>query len=184
LNREAVERLLAAEYQGLLALLRRKTRDPQVAADILNDALVTTLANFDAGRIGDPTHICGYVFQVAMNLLRNHRRKFSERGSAHVEATDDSLVSAATLDHVEENWAQKVRLIIDELPTPRDRALVKRFYLNEEEKDSLCSELELSPLQFDKILFRARKRMQSLLESYKLRKGDFFGVLLVGLGVA
>jgi RNA polymerase sigma-70 factor (ECF subfamily) len=184
LDRKAIERLLATEYQGLLVLLRRKAQDPQLAADMLNDALVTTLANFDSGRIADPSHIGGYVFQVALNLLRNHRRKFEERAGKRVEIDDDTLGDEAQVSAVEESWAQRVRRILEELPSSRDRLLLKRFYLDEHEKEAICGDLSLSPLQFDKIIFRAKRRMQTLLESRGLRKNDFFTFLFTGLGLA
>lgn len=183
MDRSVVEHLMATEYQGLQMLLRRKARDPQLAADLLNEALATTLANFDAGRISDPSHIGGYVFQVALNLLRNHRRKFEERPGLRVEADEDTL-GAESSDGVEEAWAQKVRVIVEELPSARDRTLVKRFFLDEEEKESICSELKLSALQFDKIIFRAKRRMASLFESRGLRKSDFFTFLVAGLALA
>lgn len=184
LDRNAVERRMATEYQGLQMLLRRKARDPQLAADLLNEALATTLANFDAGRISDPSHIGGYVFQVALNLLRNHRRKFEERPGLRVEANEETLGSESWTGAVEEGWAQKVRVIVEELPSSRDRTLVKRFFLDEEEKESICSELKLSPLQFDKIIFRTKRRLASLFEARGLRKSDFFTFLLAGLALA
>ena len=184
MNREAVERLIATEYQGLLALLRRTAQDPQLAADLLNDALVTTLGKFDSGRVEDPSHIGGYVFQVAMNLLRNHKRKFSERTGKRVEVDENLPASDTSTDGVEEIWAQRVRRMLTELPSARDRELLKRFYLDEEEKESICSSMKLAPLMFDKVIFRAKKRMLSLLESQGLRKSDFFSFLLVGFAAA
>jgi RNA polymerase sigma-70 factor, ECF subfamily len=184
LDRDAVGRQLANEYQGLLALLCRKAQDPQLAADLLNDALVTTLAKFDSGRIADPSHVGGYVFQVALNLLRNHRRKFEERPGMRVEIDDDLLGDKSQVAAVEESWAQRVRKILEDLPSARDRLLLKRFYLDEQEKESICGELSLSPLQFDKMIFRAKRRMQSLLESRGLRKSDFFSFLAAGLALA
>ena len=70
---------MTTQYSGLVALLRRKLRDDQLAEDALNQALVTALEHLQAGRISDPSLIAGYVFQVAMNQLRNHRRKMDER---------------------------------------------------------------------------------------------------------
>src|SRR5215831_515066 len=101
MNRESVERLLVTEYPGLLALLRRKARDPQLAADLLNESLVVTLNNFDSGRISDPSHIGGYVFQVAMNLLRNHRRNFAENIHKRAELSDAALATVAVPEDTE-----------------------------------------------------------------------------------
>jgi RNA polymerase sigma-70 factor (ECF subfamily) len=74
-----------------------------------------------------------------------------------------------------------VRELIAELPTERDRLIVKRFYLDEEDKGVICDELGLSPLHFDKVIFRARQRMKDKLEIRGFKKSDFFILLLVGL---
>ena len=63
------------------------------------------------------------------------------------------------------------------MPTQRDREVVKRFYLDEEDKDAICRDLGLSALHFDKVIFRARQRMRSLLEARGFRRNDFFSVL-------
>jgi RNA polymerase sigma-70 factor, ECF subfamily len=183
-NRESVERLLVTEYPGLLVVLRRKARDPHLAADLLNDALVVALNNFDSGRIADPSHIGGYVFQVAMNLLRNHRRSFAENVGKRAEINDETLARVAVPDAVESDWSQRVRKLLEELPSPRDRSLLKRFYLDEEDKGSICSQLQISPLQFDKIIFRAKKRLLDAFQSSGLRKVDFLSFLFGGMLLA
>ncbi len=180
-NRESVERLLVTEYPGLLTLLRRKAGDPQLAADLLNDALVVTLDNFDSGRIADPSHIGGYVFQVAMNLLRNHRRGYADNAAKRAEVNDQTMAALTVPEDAESDWAKRVRKMVEFLPSTRDRALIKRFYLDEEDKSAICNEFSMSPLQFDKIIFRARKRLLELFESSGLRKGDFLSFLLGGM---
>ncbi len=179
MTREQVDQLLNSEYQGLLRLLRRKARDPQLAADLLNDAVVVTLKHLQSGRLSDPARLAGYVFEVAMNLLRNHWRKHSERSDKRADV--DGLADAAEAEPVENEWGKRVRQLLLELPVERDRQLLKRFYLDEEDKEVICRELGVAPLHFDKIIFRAKRRMQSLLESQGLRKQDFFSVLLCGL---
>ena len=64
--------------------------------------------------------------------------------------------------------------VVESLPTPRDREIVRRFYLDEEEKEAICRDLGLSPLHFDKVIFRARQRMRKLLEERGFKKTDFF----------
>ena len=178
MNRESVKQLLSTEYAGLLSLLRRKARDPQIAADLLSDALVVTLNKFDSGQIADPSHIGGYVFQVALNLLRNYRRSFAENPYKRAELNEETLADVPGSESTEQEWGERVRALIQELPSSRDRQLLKRFYLDEEEKETICKELGISPLMFDKIIFRARKRARVLFESKGLRKGDFLCLML------
>ena len=156
----------------------KSTRNEAVAADLLNDAIATALEHLQADRIAQPEQIAGYVYQVAMNLLRNHRRKMDERSDNRVDSEAlDSIAGESTDSVALATIAQHVRQLIVELPTDRDRLIVRRFYLDEEEKDVICRELQLAPLHFDKVIFRARQRMKALLEKRGLKRHDFFLML-------
>ena len=176
-ERGRLDILISANYPGLRSLIMRTVRDRALANDLLNEAVAIACEHFRSGRIAQRERIAGYVYQVALNLLRNYRRKLSERDDRRAgEQALDLLASADNSDkeRLEAQIAARVRDLVEGLPTPRDREIVKRFYLDEDEKDVICHDLGLSPLHFDKVIFRARQRMKSLLEARGLRKRDFF----------
>ncbi len=86
LSQAAVGALIEQNYVGLRLLVARRCRDPNVAADLLNEAVVTTWTKWQAGKIERPEQIAGYVLQVAMNLLRIHRRAIVERLEKRADA--------------------------------------------------------------------------------------------------
>jgi len=180
MDRARIESLIAANYSGLRLLLRRRAGDADVAADLLNTAVSKAWENWQAGRLSHPEQIAGYVYQVALNLLRNHRRSTFERPEKR--ASPDALNSIASTD-TEDAWttarlAREVRRIVESMPIERDRLIVKRFYLDEEEKQSICRDMALDPLLFDKIVFRARDRLRNLLKLRGFRRSDFFMLCL------
>ena len=181
MDQDSVLALITSHYPGLVSLLQRRLRDEQLARDALNQAIVTSLENLRAGRIADRGQIAGYVFQVAMNHLRNHRRKMDERIDRRVDPeTLDNLPAESDDSSADKNkLALEVRKALAALPTARDREIVKRFYLDEEEKEPICRDLGLSSLRFDKVIFRARKRMRKLLEESGFTRTDFLSVLMV-----
>ncbi|MBM0103249.1 RNA polymerase sigma factor [Steroidobacter sp. S1-65] len=170
-------------YAGLQSLLRRKIGDPAIAADLLNEAVATAMSHSRDGRVEQPERMAGYVYRVALNLYRNHRREFANRPDLRAGPEDIHRIPDrdGESEPVDLGLLQRVRTLIGELPTPRDREIVKRYYLDEEEKESICQALELSPLHFDRVIFRARQRLRTLLESKGYVKSDFFNVLLVCL---
>ena len=172
---------MESQYAGLLSLLRRKLRDEQLAQDVLNTAIVTCLEHLEAGRVANPRQIGGYVFQVAMNQLRNHRRKMDERMDRRADPDAIEQLAAERSDPSGDSisLASRVRQVLEALPVTRDREIVKRFYLDEEDKERICGELGLSPVHFDRVIFRARQRMRAMLESMGIGKSDIFGFLIV-----
>jgi RNA polymerase sigma-70 factor (ECF subfamily) len=177
LERAAIESLIAQQYTGLRLLILRRTGDAEVAADLLNEAACTTWEKWQAGLIHRPEEIGGYIFQVAMNLLRNHRRSIAERSDrrAASEVLDSLPDSTEATDRwVDKKIALQVRRILQELRTPRDREILTRFYLDDQDKEAICRDLSLDADQFDKVLHRARGRLKELIELHGLRRSDLF----------
>lgn len=180
LSQAAVTALIEQNYVGLRLLVARRCRDPHVAADLLNEAVITTWTKWQAGKIERPEQIAGYVLQVTMNLLRNHRRAIAERPEKRADATklQELAIEGEPGDEtIEREIAVQVKRVIREMSSPRDRTILVRFYLDEEEKETICRDMGLSPLQFDKILHRARGRLRKLLESGGLGRQDLLCVL-------
>ncbi len=182
ITKSAIESLILKNYTGLRLLIMRRIGDPNIAADLLSEAICITWEKWQANEIERPDQIAGYIFRVAVNLLRNHRRSMSERREARADVSQ--LDALATEDQSRDSWieqqmAAQVKRIIKGMSTTRDRIILTRFYLDEEDKDSICRDLALDSLQFDKVLHRARTRLRELLESQGFKQSDIFSVLLV-----
>ncbi len=171
------------DYPGLRALILRRVRDPEIAADILQDAAVTTLEKLRSGEIAHPENLGGYLYRVAINHLRNHRRK--DRSALSSSEQLDELRDAVDdpdWDRVgRPQWAAAARRMLEEMPATRDRELLVRFYLNDEDKDALCRELHLSHEHFNRVIFRARNRFRELLQQHGLGRGDLLTLIALGL---
>lgn len=174
------------DYPGLRALILRRVRDADVAADILQDAAVTTLEKLRNGEIEHPENVGGYLYRVALNHLRNHRRK--DRGA---------VSSAESLDELRDGeddpdwsrvgrpqWASAARRVLEEMPVARDREVLVRFYLDDEDKEMICRELGLSEEHFNRVIFRARNRFRELLERRGMWKADLLALVAISLCVS
>lgn len=178
-DQSELHRLMASEYPGLQMLLVRRLRDPELAGDLLNEAVCVAWEKNRAGQIANPQQIAGYVYQVALNLLRNHRRSVGDRADRRADSrTLDDLTGAPEPETIDPGLVQKVLRIVRDLQPLRDRVLIVRFYLDEDDSETLCAELGMTSAQFTKVLHRARRRLRELLESQGIRGGDLFSVLL------
>lgn len=174
------------DYPGLRALILRRVRDPEAAADILQDAAVTTLEKLRSGEIAQPENVGGYLYRVALNHLRNHRRKdrtaLSSSDGLESLTHPDADPDWDRVGHPE--WAAAARRMLGEMPTPRDRELLVRFYLDDEAKESICGALGLSEEHFNRVIFRARNRFRDLLQRRGFAKADFLAIASIGLALA
>ncbi len=171
---------------GLRAQLLRVVRDPDLASDLLQDAIVTALQKLRAGEINSRQALDGFVYRVALNHYRNHRRK-DKSPLSDASAADDLPHpgrEAHPLEALESRqWARLVKRILQEIGEQRDRDLLVQFYLQEESKEHLCRQFGLTDLHFNRVIGRARNRFRDLLERRGLRKSDFLSIaaiLLVG----
>jgi RNA polymerase sigma-70 factor (ECF subfamily) len=177
-----VGKLIEHEYKGLQRLIQRQTGDIHVAADLLNEAACVAWDKWRKGKIARPAEIGGYIYQVAVYLLRNRRRTVVERPDrrADSEMLDSMATPEQSADEMfDTQTAARVRQIIAGMDSHRDRMVIVRFYLNEEDKEDICRDLGLTTSQFIKILHRARSRLRRLLESQGLKGTDLYlGFLL------
>lgn len=170
-----IAKLITQHYSGLLHLIRSKLKDKELASDLLNEAIAMTLEHSNQGRIGQPGQVAGYVFKVTMNLLRNYRRNMDNRTESHGDAESMESLPFHDADPLESEQIKATALkVIKSLASSRDREIVKRFYLDEEEKQSICEALDLSPIQFTQVISRARQRMKLLFDSQGVKHQDFF----------
>jgi RNA polymerase sigma-70 factor, ECF subfamily len=176
---------------GLRAQLTRVTGSAELAADLLQDALVTVLQKLDSGEIHAASQLDGYVYRVALNHLRNYRRKDRSRSFNLQSVSDPEGGTEPRLptDSVEaDQWMDIARKLLQEVGSVRDRELLVRFYLQEEDKEALCREFGLTELHFNRVVFRARNRFRRLLERRGLQRSDFLPIIailsLIGEGVS
>jgi RNA polymerase sigma-70 factor (ECF subfamily) len=185
---DPVAQLAAAyrDFPGLRALILRRVGDPELAADLLQDATVTTLEKLKAGEIERPELIGGYLYRVALNHLRNHRRKdksiVSSADALDSLSADEGDAHSAHLGRTQ--LADAARRLLGELPMARDREVLIRFYLNDEDRGAICQALNLTDDHFNRVIFRARNRFRDLVEERGFGRADFLSVWIAFLGLA
>ena len=169
----AEEELVQRYSRGLLYLLRRLGAPPELADDLHQETFRIVLERLRRRGLEDPAGLAGFLRGTARNLMTAERRKTARRRTdadeerlEHMPNPSPSQLSSVLLDEE----AGFVRKLISELPTDRDRQLLLRFYVAEEDKESICADLGLDSLHFNRVLFRARQRFKELLERFEKRQ--------------
>jgi RNA polymerase sigma-70 factor (ECF subfamily) len=173
--------MMESNYGVLLRLVRRKLRDRELAADLVNEAMAISLEHLRSGKLLKVDQgIAGYVFKVSMNLLRNYRRNKNNATEVRSDASalDKLAITPERDDSDDLRIKQLTRELLESLNMARDRAIVERFYLDEEDKDSICRDLDVTSAQFNLVISRARQRMRRLLDTRGLLKTDLLCLVL------
>jgi len=140
----------------LWSYLSRLTGDPRTADDLLQETFYRFLRADPA--LADDAHRKNYLFRIATNLANDARRRPRLETADDVERGDerggDQHERAARRLDVSRAMA-KLR--------PRDRAMVWLAYVNGSSHEEIAATLGLKTASIKMLLFRARRRLASLL---------------------
>lgn len=153
----------------LLQVLLARRVTPDVAQDLMQRTFVQAIQKIRSEGLMEPDKLGGYLHRTACNMAAKYWRGELSRPHESVDDRHDLSDEAAPtleerVDH--ELLARCVRELMAKLPTSRDREVLMRFYLHEESKASVCKDLELSGLQFNQVLWRARQRFGAILRQH------------------
>ncbi len=171
-DKMAEEELVGRYSRGLIRFFRRKTNDNDLAEDLHQDAFCIVLERLRADGLENPSHLACFLHDTAKNLVIAHFRKQARRKTGPNSAAIDSFRHDGLQQNdvaMRHEQANMVRTLLIELRSERDRELLQRFYLGEEDKQSICAVLDLTEKHFDRVVYRARARFRELLLSHEKR---------------
>lgn len=153
--------------RAVRVMLKQLLRAQPQAEDLFQETFRLALEKIRSGAVREPAALPRFVTSLARNLAINHFRiETRRRTDADSEAVAE--ISHAAPEQLDRlllaEKAALVRRLIAELPTDRDRQVLYRFYIGEEEKAKICADLELDSLHFNRVLHRARQRYRQLYE--------------------
>jgi RNA polymerase sigma factor (sigma-70 family) len=161
-QREAETLLVEIYGRGLLYVLRRETRDKDLADDLYQETFRIALVRLRKAGLTEPEKLAGFLLGIARRLVKAQKRArgrlLPEPARLESIETSDPTPYDESLRAIE---FDRLKAAIERLSVRRDRELLKR-YLMDEEKDTICTALRLSDRQFDKVLYRARLRLKRL----------------------
>lgn len=168
-DRAAEAELVRRYGRGLKLILERRIKDPELVQDVFQETFQTVLLRLRQESIEQPDRLSAFIHRTALYLAVSHYRKESRRlPTTDVVQLDQILDDSANpyLQLAREQLRCAVMQLLDELEVPRDRELLMRHYLQDQDKSTLCVDFQLSSDQFDKVLSRARLRLKQLLLQY------------------
>jgi RNA polymerase sigma-70 factor (ECF subfamily) len=165
---DAEAELVRRYRRGVMAIIANVGHGRVPVEDLCQDVLARALEKIRARAVRGPERLSGFVAGLARTVVIDHIRK--ERGRSEIEArlpvAPAEQVADAVSQLLQQERAAIVRAVLDELDSPRDREILFRFYLAEDDKDDICRDLGLTAVHFNRVLFRARERYRALYQRW------------------
>jgi RNA polymerase sigma-70 factor (ECF subfamily) len=175
-ERSELQNQLYLRYRRpLLQVFHHRRIDRDAADDLLQRTFLQAIKKIRTEGLEDPGNLGGYLYRTACKLATAYwRGELSRRHENDRELLtnlkDEALSLEERLDH--EQLAKHVRDLMDHLPVQRDREVLERFYLHEEPRTAIRESLQLTDMQFNQVLWRARQRFGDILRKAGLALGD------------
>ena len=161
MTEEAFRSFYELTARPVWAYLARITGDARLADDLLQEAyyrFLRTRAEFESD-----DHRRNYLFRIATNLVRDHRRRSGHR-EGHLSR--DAPEGAPAGLHENDRAVRRLDLArAMERMKPRERSLLWLAYAQGCSHEEIAEMLGLKKASLKALLFRARKRLVSFLDS-------------------
>lgn len=163
---EAEAALVRSYRPGINIIIERIVRNKPVTEDIAQETFRIVLEKVRHGDLREPAKLKAFVCSVARNAALDHIRRV-----ARYPLLEDIARAAEVRDPgpdpldamLKQEMSGIVHQVIAELSLDRDRQLLLRYFVAEEDKDSICRDLGLTRIQFSNILYRSLARFKDLL---------------------
>ena len=171
----ADNQFVTEHFRWLLFIVRNKFRNTDLHMDIVQDAFMLVISKLRNHEIRQPHTIRAYLRSCAINIGHEYLRKNQKYNSSMAQDQLDWLADEqiGILDQLAwEDGLRQVKQVVEELPTQRDRQILRLFYFDHHSKADICVLLDLSPAHFDRVIYRARERLKALIERSGGSSGD------------
>ncbi|HEX8088273.1 MAG TPA: sigma-70 family RNA polymerase sigma factor [Blastocatellia bacterium] len=162
---DAEAELVRRYKDGIAIIIGRIVRNESLTEDLSQETFKIALEKIRDGDVRDPERLSGFVCGVARNVAIDYVRRM-RRLTNQEEIGNAEQIRDPRPDQFEHLWrkerAEIVRQLISELKAERDREVLSRYYIAEEDKDLICADLDIDRKQFNSIVFRALKRYKEL----------------------
>jgi RNA polymerase sigma-70 factor, ECF subfamily len=127
--------------------------------DLVQETLLRFLRAMRTEKIRNPESVAAFLSGICNNVVHEYkRRQWKEPTSDAGEFLPEPLPGAGA-DMAE--LRQVIAVVMVHLP-PRDREILRAFFLEEREKSEICRAMGLSDIQFRVALFRAKEKFREI----------------------
>lgn len=134
--------------------------------DAVQDTMVVVMQRLRNNELAEPEKALYYAYSVARKIsIAQIRKETRRKTNPDTPATEFAICDRESPEH-EMIRIRMGRLLSDQiakLSTPRDQEVLRRYYLEEEDRDVICQALALDSRQLSRVLYRSRERLREVV---------------------
>jgi len=146
-------------------VLSTLTRRKELIDDLFQETFRIALESLRDGKIREPQKIGAFLTSTAKYVAINHFK--SNRANLHLAGQQDQLPHPQRSPFQQlqaKQTAALVKAVIAGLNSKRDRELLYRFYIAQQDRATICQALDMTREHFSRVLYRAKKRFRRQYE--------------------
>lgn len=160
----AEEELFLRYGTAVQRLVRGRGGSPTLAEDLRQETFRIVLQRLRSRGLDRPERAVAFMFGTALKLLYAERRRMARNCTSPSALEHVSDPRGTPLTHVLSGERDELLHSALAILAERDRQILWRFYFLGHQKEQIRLDLELKPLHFNRVLFRARERLRVALQ--------------------
>lgn len=163
---EAEGELVERYSRGINIIINKIVSNRSTTNDLSQETFRIVLEKIRRADLREPEKLSGFVCSIARNTALDYVRRVGRSPLLEDIPSIEEIPDPAPnqLEEVlRQERARIVRQVISELSVYRDRQVLFRYFIAEEDKDGICQALGITRVQFNYVISRAVARFKELL---------------------
>jgi RNA polymerase sigma factor (sigma-70 family) len=162
-DREAEQAFAQRYLRPVKAMLLARSRNPDLAADLLQDVMIEALCALRRGQLREPAKLSSFVIAIARNLLNSHYRGAVRRPES-LELPDSLPDLSSQKDAVEEMERERLAMSAIASLEPLDRSILQMTLVDGLKPGVIAVRLRLSSDVVRQRKVRATRRVMEFVQ--------------------
>ena len=135
--------------------------------DVVQETMVRFLRALQTEKIRNPGSMAAFLSGICNNVIYEYKRRVWKEPVNGTDASPWEPRAYPKADLTE--LRQAIGMVMVQL-SPRDREILRAFFLEERDKSEICRAMGLSDIQFRVALFRAKQKFREIYNQSVKRK--------------
>jgi RNA polymerase sigma-70 factor, ECF subfamily len=127
--------------------------------DVVQETMLRFVRSLQTQKLRKPESMAAFLSGICNNVIYEYKRRLRKEPMQDTDSLSSESPAGLGADTVE--LRQVIGLVMNQL-APREREILRAFFLEERDKSEICRAMGLSEIQFRVVLFRAKEKFREI----------------------